>query len=68
MVATTRCSQIQQDQLDGLKNDIAWEALLKEGKQKLLDDFGERMSSLVDSCITGYFHFLPFFQDLFMQL
>lgn len=53
MVATTRCSQIQQDQLEALKTDVLWEKLLKEVDENLVDDFGERMSGFVDSCITG---------------
>ena len=54
MVATTRCSQIQHEQLEGLIKDGCFEALLKDAAEKLHEDFGERMSSLVDSCITGY--------------
>lgn len=53
MVATTRCSQIQQDQLEALKADVLWEELLKEVNENLVDEFGERVSGLIDSCITG---------------
>eukprot|EP00210_Caulerpa_lentillifera_P002250 g2162.t1 len=54
MVATTRCSQIQHDQLEALKNDLVWEQLMKEVDENLVDEFGARMGGLVDSCITGY--------------
>ena len=54
MVATTRCSQIQHDQLEALKGDNCWVTLVKEAAEKLHEDFGERMTSLIDSCITGY--------------
>ena len=54
MVATTRCSQIQQDQLEALKKDACFGTLVKEAAEKLHEDFGERMTSLIDSCITGY--------------
>lgn len=53
MVATTRCSQIQHDQLEALVGDGLWEQLLEEAGKKLHLNFGFRMSSLVDSCITG---------------
>lgn len=53
MVANTRCTQIMEDQLNGLKDDPSWQALSTEAQEGLVGDFGERAFGLIDSCFSG---------------
>ncbi|CAD7704286.1 unnamed protein product [Ostreobium quekettii] len=54
MVANTRCAEILTEQLEGLKNDMLWEELVKESEKSVVHNFGERASALITSCLSGY--------------
>ena len=56
MVAHIRCKDIAREQLEAVKNDQAWAALLASAvdSQELLPSFKPSAESLIESCLYGY--------------
>jgi hypothetical protein len=54
MVANIRCEEIAADQLAALLEDQAWASLKGEASAGVVADFGQRASTLLHSCLTGY--------------
>ncbi|KAI8105747.1 hypothetical protein M9434_000329 [Picochlorum sp. BPE23] len=54
MVATIRCKEIAQQQVDVFEGDGRWVALLDEYSKGIIPDFGEKVATLVDAVMSGY--------------
>ncbi|EFJ52341.1 hypothetical protein VOLCADRAFT_79128 [Volvox carteri f. nagariensis] len=54
MVANIRCQEILEDQLKAFAEDQAWTMLQEASSCCVVEGFGRRAHSLIDSCVVGY--------------
>nr|GEV60259.1 protein root hair defective 3-like [Tanacetum cinerariifolium] len=63
MVATVRCEEIANEKYSGFAKNKDWCEIETEVQSQLVPDFGKKISSLLDTCFSGYDDEAAFFEE-----
>ncbi|KAJ9565100.1 hypothetical protein OSB04_001066 [Centaurea solstitialis] len=63
MVATVRCEEIANEKYSAFVSNKEWCALEEAVKSQLVPDFGKKLSSMLETCFSGYDDETTFFEE-----
>ncbi|KAG9151012.1 hypothetical protein Leryth_003136, partial [Lithospermum erythrorhizon] len=64
MVATVRCEEISNEKFSSFDNNEEWHELEEEVQSRVVPGFGQKLSSILGTCLSEYYAELIFYVDM----